>query len=92
MLPTVFVPLQAARYHYAPTVGAALMLALLLRGRPAAIVAAANGLRGGGDRMAALSLVWNLVGIQLEDSDFQIVTDLHRQAAASFARPRCCRR
>ncbi len=85
MLPTVFIPLQAARYHYTPTVGAALMLALILvdaRQRSSRLRTVCAGVAIG---WLALSLIWNLVGIQLEDSDFQIVTDLHRQAAASFA-------
>lgn len=83
MLPSVFVPQQAARYHYVPMVGAALLVA-----------AAIAHLRRGGNRGArslaflwlalAAQLVWNVVGIQVEDADFQVYIDLHTQATASF--------
>jgi len=85
MLPTVFVPVQGARYQYVPTVGAALVLALMLAGlagAPTRLRRAASAVVVG---WLAVSVAWNAVGIRLEASDFDLVSDLHRRAAASFA-------
>jgi len=83
MLPSVFVPQQAARYHYVPMVGAALLAAVAIahvrrrwRGRA--------GMLGAVGVVLAAQLAWNLVGIQVEDADFQVYVDLHTQATASF--------
>jgi len=83
MLPSVFVPQQAARYHYVPMVGAALLVAAAIahlrrRARRRAGVVGVLGVA------LAAQLAWNLVGIQVEDADYQAYVDLHLQATASF--------
>lgn len=83
MLPSVFVPQQAARYHYAPMVGAALLLAVgIARLRPRST--RRSWVVGAVSVLVAAQLMWNLIGIQVERADFQVYVDLHTQATASF--------
>jgi hypothetical protein len=64
-------------------IGAALLLAIALAAfrrrnrRPTGRVVAVWGL-------VAAQLAWNVVGIRVEDSDYQVYVDLHRQATDSF--------
>lgn len=83
MAPTIFVPLQPARYQYVPMIGAALLVALTVRGavrtrHSSRIPLLFLGL------FLTTQTIWNLVGIQLEASDFRTSGELHRRAAESF--------
>ena len=83
MLPSVFVPQQAARYHYVPRVGAALLAAMglaTLRRR----VRRPTWVRAAVWVVVGAQIVWNVVGIQVEDADFQVYVDLHLRATESF--------
>ncbi len=83
MLPSVFVPQQAARYHYVPMVGAALLVAAAIAHLRRKVRRRDGMLRIVGVVLAA-QLAWNLIGIQVEDADYQVYVDLHMRATASF--------
>jgi hypothetical protein len=84
-LPTVFVPFQSSRYYYVPLVGVAILVGVVgteiqawasrRNNRHALPVAGAVYL------LYLAHAVW---GVQLEESDYEYMGDLHRQASESF--------
>jgi hypothetical protein len=85
LVPTLFVTFQTSRYYYVPLVGVAIVVAVL--GRDVVHWAEDRGsglpvaLAGG---LFALYLCHSVWGVQLEESDYAYVGDLHRRAAESM--------
>jgi hypothetical protein len=84
--PTVFVAFQVSRYYYVPLVGVAMLVALVgtdiidrarRRDRRLAVAVATV--------VFVLYLAHAVWGLRLEESDYQLIGDLHRRAARSFS-------
>jgi hypothetical protein len=85
LLPTVFVTFQTSRYYYVPLVGVAVVVGLAghdicrrARGRASKWPMYLAG------SLYALYLAHAAWGVRLEESDYELVGDLHRHAAASL--------
>jgi hypothetical protein len=87
VLPTLFVPFQVSRYSYVPLVGVAMVVGLMATDIP--VWARRRGVRAAVPVAAtvyALYLAHATWGVLLEEADYQVIADMHRQAAASFQR------
>ena len=82
MLPTVFLEHQGSRYTYVPLVGVGVIVGEAGR----SVWARANHRRGRALVLAAATAVAAVfvLGINLAESDYAFVGELHRQAAESF--------
>lgn len=84
-IPTVFVTFQTSRYHYVPLVGLGIIVGqgfydiltfLQKKHLQKAIVGMAA--------VFTLILVYNVIGVNLEERDYAFYGEIHRQAAESF--------
>lgn len=84
MLPTTFIAVQTARYRYIPMVGAAVAVAGISRSVRRYASAHPRIVQPVLGFFCLVLLIYFLLGINLEASDYRFFGEMHRQAAASF--------